>query len=248
MLQRAALVTGAGSGIGAACARQLDEAGYLVVLVGRDRKKLETVAASLRRSWVLPADVGDAAQVRAAAATLLARTDLEPTLLVNNAGIFRRAEAALGDDELWNEQLNINLLGSVRWVRELWPRWRERRAGSVVNVSSTLGVRPTATTAAYSASKAALINWTLALAQEGGPLGIRANVVCPGLVDTPIHDFHGLPEAEKTATLGQLAGLQPLGRIGTPDEIARAVVFLGTEASAWTTGAILHVDGGINLA
>lgn len=248
MLQKTALVTGAGSGIGAACARELDRAGYLVILVGRDRHKLDTVATSLQRSWVLPADVGDPAQVRDAAREVLSRTDLDVSLLVNNAGVFRRGDAALASDELWNEQLNVNLLGPVRWVRELWPRWRERRAGSVVNVSSTLGVRPTATTAAYSASKAALINWTLALAQEGGPFGIRANAVCPGLVDTPIHDFHGLPETEKATALAQLAGLQPLGRIGTPEEIARAVVFLGSEASAWTTGSVLHVDGGINLA
>lgn len=248
MLQKTAIITGAGSGIGAASAKLLDEAGYKVFLVGRDRAKLEKVAASLRNGEPLPCDVASKDSVEAAARTLLANKSLRIDLLVNNAGIFATHDVEGGTDELWREQLEVNLLGPVRWVRALWPRWSEQKSGSIVNVSSTLGVRPTANTAAYSASKAALINWTLALAKDGGPRGIRANAVCPGIVDTPIHGFHTLPADQKNVALEQMAALQPLGRIGTSEEIARSVVFLGTEASAWTTGAVLHVDGGINLA
>ena len=101
--------------------------------------------------------------------------------------------------------------------------------------------------AAYAATKAALINWTQSLARELGPSGVRANCVCPGIIDTPIHPFHALSPDAKKKVKDQMRELQPLGRIGEADEVAEAIVFLALEKSKWTTGAILNVDGGINL-
>ena len=118
---------------------------------------------------------------------------------------------------------------------------------SIVNVSSTLGLKPTADTSAYSASKAAMNNWTQSLALALGSKKIRANCVCPGLVDTPIHSFHSLSIPEKEKTLQKLSPMQPLGRVGKSEEIAQSIYFLASEESAWTTGAILSVDGGINI-
>src|SRR5690606_26670703 len=112
---------------------------------------------------------------------------------------------------------------------------------------STLGLKAVSNVSAYSVTKAALNHLTLCQALEGGAHGIRANAVCPGFVDTPIHSFHSLEEAEKTKALEQMKDLQPLGRIGTPEEIAESIYFLATEHSKWTTGAVLSVDGGINL-
>lgn len=148
---------------------------------------------------------------------------------------------------MWLRQFEVNLMGPVRIARALFPYFKEHGGGSIVNVASTLGMRPTGPTSAYSASKAAMINWTQSLALEGGPAKIRANCVCPGIVDTPIHSFHSLQNLQKEQTLAQLNPLQPLGRIGQPEDVAKAVYFLGSDLSSWTTGSILAVDGGINL-
>jgi NAD(P)-dependent dehydrogenase (short-subunit alcohol dehydrogenase family) len=119
----------------------------------------------------------------------------------------------------------------------------EKNRGVVINVSSNLGLRPIPRTSAYSASKAAMINWTQSLAIELGPTGVRANCVCPGIIDTPIQAFHG-QSAEQKAALGNL---QPIGRIGVPDDVAYAIWSLCGPGSEWMTGSVLTVDGGISL-
>lgn len=113
-------------------------------------------------------------------------------------------------------------------------------------MASTLGLKPTANTAAYSAIKAAMINWTYSLAQEGGAFNIRANCICPGIVDTPIHSFHSLPADEKEQALKQMTSFQLLSEIGQPEDVAEAAYFLASDLSKWTTASVLSVDGGIN--
>ena len=132
--------------------------------------------------------------------------------------------------------------------QQIYPLMKPAFSHNIVNVSSTLGLRPTADTSAYSATKAAMVNWTHSLALGLGAQNIRANCVCPGLVDTPIHPFHDQPAERKQITLQKMAHMQPLGRIGTPEEIAKAIYFLACEDSSWTTGSVLSVDGGINFA
>jgi NAD(P)-dependent dehydrogenase (short-subunit alcohol dehydrogenase family) len=168
------------------------------------------------------------------------------TVLVNNAGIYRQAGLQDENLKLWFEIFNINFFSSVAIARELMPLLIANN-GVVLNIASGLGLRPTAQTGAYSSSKAAMVNWTQSLALEFGPKGVRANCICPGIVDTPIHAFHDASSADSAAMKTKFDELQPLGRVGRPEEIAAAAWSLAGPGSEWTTGSILTVDGGLNL-
>ncbi|MGZ5280105.1 MAG: SDR family NAD(P)-dependent oxidoreductase, partial [Pseudobdellovibrionaceae bacterium] len=171
--------------------------------------------------------------------------DTQLQVLVNNAGIFE-AHSSLDDSmEIWHRQFDTNFFGSVKLTMKVLPLLVKARGSWIVNVSSGLGLRPSPRHAAYSAAKAAIISWTKSLAQELGPHQVRVNCVAPGLVDTPIHGYKN--EEQKKQMMEQMKNLQPLGRVGTSGEIARSIYFLGSEESSWTTGAVLVVDGGINL-
>lgn len=245
--RKAVIITGAGTGIGAACAREFAKNNYLVFLLGRRSEVLEKLKTQVVSSVTIPCDLTKNSEVENAVQKIISTSDIQLECLVNNAGIFKTHKVDEGGDELWLDQFNTNLFGSVRITQKLFPYFRRQKKGSIVNVSSTLGLSPTAETSAYSASKAAMISWTQSLALAGGADNIRCNCVCPGLVDTPIHGFHFLDDTAKSSALEGLNSLQPLGRIGKPEEIAKAVYFLASEASSWTTGAVLAVDGGINL-
>ena len=248
---KTALVTGSTKGIGAAIARQLKKDGYFVYLHGRHQGDLEKMEKELGQTQsTFSADLNHPIEVEKLAneiQTRLQKNSQSLDLLVNNAGIFLTATSAEKRHDFWTSQMQVNLLAPVRLTELLLPLIPTSKNASIINISSGLGLRAKAGTAAYSASKAALIHWSKILGLELGPLGIRVNCVCPGLVDTPIHGFHSLPESEKNKIKDQMKNLQPLGRIGEPDEIAQAVSFLASEKSKWTTGAVLTVDGGINI-
>jgi NAD(P)-dependent dehydrogenase (short-subunit alcohol dehydrogenase family) len=247
-MKKAVLISGASSGIGAAAARLFSEHGYFVFLLGRNEERLQEVALQCRSgASLLKADVTDAVKMDKYIKHLYERPDVELQVLVNNAGIFERHDFADQGLEIWRRQFEVNLFGAVALTQGVLPLFKKNKKGSIVNVSSGLGLRPQAKMSAYSSAKAAMIAMTQALAHEVGVDGIRVNCVAPGLVDTPIHAFHSAPPAEREKALQQMAGLQPLGRIGTPEEIAEAIYFLGSDHSSWTTGAVLTVDGGINL-
>lgn len=247
-MKKAALITGASSGIGRATALEFARNGYFVYLMGRNKERLEEVALQCPAgAALLSCDLREVAQVEKRVKEITENPLYQLEVLVNNAGVFKTHSAEEGSDQIWNDHYEANLLGPVRLTRLLFPYFKKYKKGSIVNVSSTLGLRPTANTGAYSALKAAMINWTQSLAIEAGPLGIRANVVCPGLVDTPIHSFNALTGTKKEEALSKMANLQPLGRIGAPEDVAKSIYFLGSELSSWTTGAVLAVDGGINL-
>jgi len=247
-MKKAALVTGAGSGIGRATALELARQGYFVYLMGRNKEHLEETALQCRAgACLLTCDLKEPAQVEKRLQEIFENPVYQLEILINNAGVFKIHSAEEGSDEIWKEQFEVNLLGPVRLTRLLLPYFKKYKKASIVNVSSTLGLKPTANTGAYSAIKAAMINWTQSLALELGPEGIRVNCVCPGIVDTPIHSFHGLPSAAKGEALKKMSSLQPLNRIGNSDELAKSICFLASEQSAWTTGAVLSVDGGIHL-
>ncbi len=247
-MKKAAVITGASSGIGAATAQEFSKNGYFVYLMGRDKTRLEEVALRCPAgASLMSCDMTDTKALQKRLDEMLSNKAHRIEILVNNAGIFAQHSTEDGSDDVWMKQIEMNLMVPVRMVRAFFPYFKRLGGGSIINVSSTLGMRPSASTSAYSATKAALNNWTQSLALEGGPFGIRANAVCPGLVDTPIHGFHSLPAAEKAAAIDKMKNLQPLGRIGTPDDIAKTVYFYGSELSSWTTGAIAAVDGGINL-
>ncbi len=242
------IVSGAGGGIGLAIASHLAALGHLVYGLGRDRAKLQGVASTFPANAFSFSTV-DLARADETHATineisLWLKSCGRPLLgVVNNAGIFDRLSFQQTSDAIWERQFNGNLLSAVRLTRELYPHLKAAHSSAVVNISSTLGERPIAGTAAYSALKAAMINWTKTLALEWAPDQIRVNCLCPGLVDTPIHDFHRLPANDPARVSAHQA--QPLGRMGRPEEIAAACEFL--LRSEWTTGTILTVDGGISL-
>ena len=246
-MKKSVLITGAGSGIGEATAHIFAQNQYHIFLLGRNPEKLQKVHAQIPDSTVVICDITDPDQVTKQIPPILSSSNFDLQVLINNAGIFTRHSFEEGREELWMEQWTTNMLGPVRLTRMVFPYFRQKKKGSIVNISSTLGLKTIEGTSAYSACKAAMINWTASLALEGAAHGIRANCVCPGIVDTPIHDFHSLPAEQKKKSLEAMNSLQPLGRVGTPDEIAYSLFFLGSDFSSWTTGSVLSVDGGINL-
>lgn len=242
------LVTGAGSGIGQAIAARLTQENHQVFGVGRTTGKLESTAQ------MLPPDsfsfaAGDLSDPDESQRIIQAFREWKRERrflgLVNNAGVFDQLSFKDSTDSIWQKHFEINLLSAIRLTRELSEDLKASAPSSVLNISSTLGLRPVALTSAYSAIKAAMLNWTETLALEWAPLKIRVNAICPGLIDTPIHSFHG--EDESSQNRVQAHSAQPLGRMGLPSDVADAAWFLLSEKSSWTTGAVLKVDGGINL-
>lgn len=239
----AALITGAGSGIGAATARLFSCMGHDVVLVGRRKELLEETASTLQtKSFVLPASVRSGPEVDWVVAEAIKEAP-HIGILVNNAGIFERKSFLESDDDLWTRTYETNLLGPVRLARGLVPHFK-KKGGVIVNVASTAGLRPLEGMIPYSTFKAALIHLTQSLALECAPFQIRVHAVCPGIVDTPIL---GLPEANAEKKKQELASLHPLGRMGKPEDVAWAIYELTRPETGWMTGVILPVDGGISL-
>ncbi len=250
MSKSAYIVTGAGSGIGQAIARKIIAQDGHVFGLGRNIQKLESTNRLVdgRNFAFTSADLSDASQSLAAVAKIkdwLKSHDLKLKALVNNAGIVNRSPFDQTPDEIWERQFHTNLLSAARLTREFYQELKSAAPSSVLNISSNLGIRPIPNTSAYSAIKAAMLNWTQSLAMEWAPLNIRVNALCPGLVDTPIHPFFGHSEDSEERKMAHQ--LSPLGRMGTSEDIAEAAWFLLSEASSWTTGSILSVDGGMGL-
>ncbi|MEU0005697.1 SDR family oxidoreductase [Streptomyces sp. NPDC006314] len=238
------LVTGAGSGIGRAVARQLIGEGARAVLVGRRATALRETAgaAADEQALVHPADI---ARPAAAAGAVRAALDRFGGLdgLVNNAGLARFGPLAEADPNDLTAMLDVNLMGPVHLIRAALPALRAA-GGSVVNVSSVGGVLAMPRRAVYGASKAALNSLTRSLARELAP-HIRVNAVLPGPVDTPMYDDLGLAPEQVAQLRDDLVDSTPLGRFGTPDDVSSWVCrLLDPEAAGWVTGALIPVDGG----
>ena len=243
--QSSVLITGAGSGIGLATAKRFLREGWRVVAVGRRQALLQDLER-FGQGNVLPiaCDIAEEDSPRRIVAALTSKKEFGDSIkvLVNNAGLVERRSFKDSSDELWSRTFAVNLFAPVRLTHALLDRL-EKNKGAVINVASNLGLRPIVDTSAYSASKAAMVNWTQSLALELGPKGVRANCICPGIVDTPIQSFHKDSEEQKKA----LGRLQPIGRIGTPDDVAHAIWSVSGPGSEWMTGSVLTVDGGISL-
>lgn len=236
---RRVVVTGAGSGIGLETARLLVDAGAQVCLVGRRTEPLEAAVGSFGGSaWAAPCDVSLPAGVEGLAAAVRERWGRLDGL-VNNAGIAPMATLDETSPELWDETFAINSRGPYLMCRALGGLLRRGRSPAVVNVSTNLAAKPIPGMAAYNASKAALNHLTRSLALEWAP-AVRVNAVMPGVVDTPIHAGRGMTPEDVHA----MGSIHPLGRIGTPRDVAAAILFLLSDAAAWITGAVIPVDGG----
>lgn len=238
---KVALVTGASGGIGSAIARALHAQGATVVLSGTRREALEGLAGELGvRTHVCPADLADPSAPDA----LLAAAEAAAgplAILVNNAGLTRDMLALRMKDEEWQKVLDVDLTAPFRLCRAALKGMLRRRAGRIVSISSIVGATGNPGQANYAAAKAGLAGMTKALAQEVASRGITVNLVAPGFIATPMTE--ALSQAQKE----KLAAAIPLGRLGQPQDVAAAVVYLASEEAAWVTGATLHVNGGMAM-
>lgn len=244
---RAALVTGGTRGIGLAVARQLSAEGARVMLLARDPARGAAAAATVSAAGFVAADLRVADEcARAVAATIdrFGRLDV----LVNNAGvIYRNRTVDVLTESEWDETFDVNVKGAFLMSRASLPALRSSR-GTIVNVSSYVGLVGFAGASAYAASKAALINLTRSMALDHAREGIRVNAVCPGSVDTDM--IHAAWEAlpDPAAAAQAWADKHPLGRIATAEEVAAAIAFLASDEARFITGVALPVDGGITAA
>ncbi len=249
---RTALVTGGGSGLGRAIALALAQEGARVVVAGRRRDRLEETAAEASRRGLQgsvnarPCDLTVAAQ-REDLVLETAGDAGKLDILVNSAGILQSGSLDATSLEAWDHSLDINLR-SLFAVTKLAAPHVIRARGSILNLSSVAGVRPYPGLLAYCVSKAAVDQLTRCLALEMAPHGVRVNALNPGVVVTDLHRTGGMEESSYKVFLERGKQTHPLGRVGQPDDVAAAALFLLSERSGWITGVTLSVDGGRALA
>jgi 3-oxoacyl-[acyl-carrier protein] reductase len=231
---KSALVTGGSRGIGKAIAGELGRAGASVVVGYRSGAEEAEAVANEVGGRAVQADVADADDARR-----LVDEAGDIDILVNNAGLTRDTLIARMSDEDWRSVIDTNLGGAFNTCRAAVRGMMRRRSGSIVNVSSIVGLRGNPGQTNYAASKAGIIGFTKALARELGSRGVRANVVAPGYVSTRLTEV--LPEDIKE----QMLAATPLGRFGDPEHVAAAVRFLSSDEASFITGEVLLVDGGL---
>ena len=239
------LVTGASRGIGRAIAEALASAGATVVLGARDEAKLaeavDAIVSSGGRASSVPLDVCRRESVDTALAAVLERHGRVDGL-VNNAGITRDNLLLRMKDDEWDAVMATNLKATFRLAKGVLRGMMKARHGRIIQIGSVVGTSGNPGQANYSAAKAALIGFTKSLAQEVGSRNITINCIAPGFIDTDM--TKALPDAQRAKLLEKI----PLGRLGSPEDIAHAVVFLASARAAYITGATLHVNGGMYMA
>jgi 3-oxoacyl-[acyl-carrier protein] reductase len=238
---KTALVTGATGGIGGAVARALHKQGATVAISGTRKEALDLLAADLKeRVHVLPCDLSDKDQVEALvphAEEAMQKLDI----LVANAGITRDNLFVQLRDEDWDTVINVNLTATFRLSRAAIKTMMRRRFGRIVGITSVVGVTGNPGQGNYTAAKAGMIGMMKSIGKEYAKRGVTANCVAPGFIATPMTDK--LNEKQREAILQMV----PSGRLGTPDDIAAAVVYLASDEAAYMTGQTLHVNGGMAM-
>ena len=236
---KVAFVTGGTRGIGLAIARALHGAGAKVALAGRDAARAQEVAAGLGEGAAgVGCDVAQMAQVEPAIAA--AEQALGPIdILVNNAGLTRDNILMRLTDDDWDAVLDANLKGAFNTTRAVIRGMMKRRAGRIINITSVVGIIGNKGQANYAASKAGLIGFTKSVAKEYASRNVLANCIAPGFIDTDMTS--ALPDEAKAALLEHIA----LGKLGRPEDVAGAVLYLASDLASYVTGQVLVVDGGM---
>ena len=241
-MKQVALVTGSSRGIGRAIAAQLARDGYAVCINYIEQQQAaEDLVAQLQAEgypvMAVQADVADRNAVNAMVAAVEAAFG-PVTLLVNNAGISRQGLFQDVDDDLWDRYFAVNVTGARNTIQAVLPHMLHVKSGCIINISSIWGLRGASCEVTYATTKAALVGLTRSLALELAPSGIRVNAVAPGCIETD------MVRALGQETRAMLVDATPMGRLGTPEDIAGAVSFLASDKASFMTGQILTADGG----
>jgi len=239
---RVALVTGASQGIGRGCALKLAASGATVVLAARNEERLAELVREIEtgggKAFAFPVDVADEEQVKTAFKSALGQLG-KIDILINNAGITRDQLVMRMKRADWDAVLNTNLTSAYLCIQQVIGSMLKQRWGRIINITSVFGQTGQAGQANYAASKAGLIGLTMAIAREVASRSITCNAVAPGFIETSMTS--GFSEDFKQNALKMI----PLGRVGTPEDVASAVAFLASEEASYVTGHVLNVNGGM---
>ncbi|MEE8128444.1 MAG: SDR family oxidoreductase [Nitrospinaceae bacterium] len=237
---KTAIITGGATGIGLACTRLLAQEGARVAIFGRRQDRLDQAQQEIGDAVLaVQGDITqeqDTARLVETAVKQLGKVDI----LINNAGIFGGSPIHETDDAVWDQTFNINMRGVFQLTRKVLPQMIAQGSGSIIHISSILGMIAVPGTAAYNASKGALNQFSKSIAVEYGGQGIRSNSICPGMIETEMTEEL---RSDKALMAEWMKGY-PLGRFGKPEEVAQACLFLASDESAFITGATLPIDGG----
>ena len=247
--RRVALITGAGSGIGAGIAELFAESGYNVAAVDIDPERAQMIAERLSNhapALAIAADIASEEQAKTAVESAV-REFGYISVLINNAGIEVNGSVTELDASQWDRQIAVNLRGAFLMSRYCIPAMRDR-GGSIIHISSVHAFVSWAGCAAYDSTKAGLLGLTRAMAIDHGPEGIRVNAICPGYIDTPLMEkwLESVPDRKETER--QVLSVHPVGRIGTSRDVAQAALFLASDAASFISGTSLVVDGAMTAA
>jgi dehydrogenase/reductase SDR family member 4 len=244
---KVAVITGASKGIGEAIAHLYGSAGAQVVVSSRKQEAVDSVAKSINdaggRAIAIACNMGDMNDVqKLITETITAFGQIN--ILVNNAATNPTFGPVIETNEAaFDKIMNVNVKGPFEFAKKAYPFMKEKKSGSIINISSVGGLRPEAGLGIYSMSKAALISLTKVMAKEWGDDNIRANVICPGLIKTKFSE--ALWSNDKI--MHTMMKMLPIKRVGTPEEIAALALFLGSDASAYCTGSVFTADGGFTI-
>lgn len=238
---KTALVTGATGGIGGAIAMALHVQGATVAITGRNEAKLNELATALKdRVHVIPADLSSSAAIDALVKTAEEKMG-QVDILVNNAGLTKDGLSMRMKDEDWQEVLDVNLSAPFKLARAVQRGMMKRRFGRIINISSVVGVTGNPGQCNYVASKAGLIGWSKAMAAEIASRNITVNCVAPGFIATAM--THVLTDEQKE----KISATIPMGKMGSSEDIAAAVVYLASSEAGYVTGTTIHVNGGMAM-
>jgi meso-butanediol dehydrogenase / (S,S)-butanediol dehydrogenase / diacetyl reductase len=240
LINKTAIITGGGSGIGKGIALAFAREGAKVAIAGRTKDKLDSVAAEIGPNCLtVQADVGNPEDIRRLIETAVAHFG-GLNVLVNNAALLLPGTAESHNDADWEQTFKVNVRGLWLMCRAALPHLRAAGGGSIINIGSVLSMVAARNRVAYSSSKGAVLSMTRAMALDHAAEKVRVNCICPGIVETEMVARFSLDENARR----QRIAWHPMGRFGQPEDIAQAAIFLASDESAWMTGTAFPVDGG----